>query len=181
MVLSSSTRSRDRRHVLPHPVIGAIGALTLAVVACSDVTAPLPREGAPEKLSFSTGSAFTGNTSWTVRGDTVVFQRDEWGGDGPQRYVVHVVPTAEAWRNFWSAAENAGVNKWRGSYVNESIADGEGWQLVLETRTSRIESGGYSAYPDNAGRKKNSRERTEAFTAFLAALYVLVGEPCECL
>ncbi|MGK2935889.1 MAG: hypothetical protein ACSLFE_11705 [Gemmatimonadaceae bacterium] len=111
-----------------------------------------------------------------MRGDSVVFERVEGGMDGsPERYVVRVVPTAEAWRVFWSAAENAGVNKWRESYMGRLIADAESWQLVLETRSSRIKSGGYAAYPDDAGRAHRG-SRTEAFKAFLAALYVIVGE-----
>lgn len=177
MVPSSSTRARDGQHAPRHLVIGAIGALTLAVAACTDVTAPLPREGAPETLSFSRESWGTPGLSWTMRGDTVVFERVEAGMDGsPERYVVRVVPTPEAWRAFWSAAENAGVPRWRGFYEDESWADGESWAFVLETPRDRIEARGYQAYPDARGRKHKG-VRTEAFSSLLSALYALVGEP----
>lgn len=175
MVQIRSSRVDGRPRTPPSPFSGAIGALALAVVACGEVTAPLPSEGPPRTLSFSTGSYFTGNTSWSLRGDTVVFERDTWQDGGFQRYVARAVPTAAAWRTFWSEAGSAGVDRWRDSYVNETIADGEGWRLVLETSASRIESGGYSAYPDAEGRKRDG-ERTAEFRVFLASLYMLVGQ-----
>lgn len=167
-------RRADSQHGRASAFGVVLASISLALSACSDLTGPLPKEGPPAVLELSLASVWVAPTSWSVRGDTVVFQRGWWEGEAAVP-VRRVVPTAEAWRGFWTAAHQAGVRRWRPSYRAENIADGEGWNLSLETQSARIESSGYAAYPDEAGRGHEG-ERTEAFRSLLVALYALVGE-----
>ncbi|MDQ3388427.1 MAG: hypothetical protein M3483_02865, partial [Gemmatimonadota bacterium] len=104
----------------------AILVSALALVACADATGPLPQEGAPDELGFSIGGYGVGSRSIEVRGDTVVFSQVPWGPQDPI-LTSRVVPTPDAWRAFWTAADRAGVRQWRPKYVAEGIVDGSGW------------------------------------------------------
>ncbi len=149
-----------------------VSMLVIASIACSDLTAPLPREGIPQEFEFSISGFGAPYYHWRVEGETVVFKKVEWGLAPSTR---RVVPTSDAWRAFWVAADQVGVGRWRSSYVAEGIVDGEGWGLRLVAGSARIESTGSNAYPDQSGRE-HEQERTADFQSFLSALYALVGE-----
>lgn len=155
----------------------ALLSAALALVACSDATAPLPQAGVPDALEFSMGGYFGGGTSVSLRGDTLVFFRTPWEWRPDMTIdTVRVVPTADAWRAFWSATSRAGVGRWRARYVAEEIADGTGWNLRIVAGGRRIESFGSNAYPDRLGLQRRG-EMTEDFRGFVAALGALVGQP----
>jgi hypothetical protein len=149
-------------------------AAALAVAACSDVFSPLPREGVPDAFEFSRGAYGSGSHGVEVRGDTVVYRRVPWEGDEPFTIdSVRVVPTAEAWRAFWDAADEAGVRRWRRQYT-ANVIDGAGYSLRIVADGREIESHGSNAYPDRLGRE-HEVDSTPDFEAFADAVGALVG------
>ncbi len=150
-------------------------ALMVLASACIDFTAPLQREGRPTTLQFSRGGFGAFSRSLQLRGDTVVAWRM------PPDYLpgrridsVRVVPSAEAWRAFWIAADNAGVRRWHTQYMAEGIVDGEGWSISLVSDGREITSSGSNAYPDARGRE-HELEVTAEFQSFATAMNVLAG------
>lgn len=153
-----------------------LGAL-LALAGCGDPVRVLPREGAPEALEFTLVGYESESYLVGTRGDTVVLRRIPWAArPGTRIDSVRVVPTPDAWRAFWSAAERAGVDRWRRRYVSERVVDGLGWELRIVAGGRTVESEGTNAYPDRYGRE-HEVEPTEEFEAFRAAVGALVGRP----
>ena len=151
-------------------------ALALAVAACADSIAPLPDEGRPEALEFSMGGYFGASTKVVLVGDTVVYTISyPWAPAMPAVIdTVRAVPSAESWQAFWNAMDRSGVNRWRGPYVAERIADGLGWELTLRTGGRTIHSSGTNAYPDHRGREHEG-ESTEEWKGAVDAILTLVG------
>ncbi|MEO7458310.1 MAG: hypothetical protein ABIY52_18775 [Gemmatimonadaceae bacterium] len=154
----------------------ALVITTVALTACLDTTAPLPDSGVPAALELSIGGFGGHSSALALRGDTIVMYRVPWDYV-PGRVIdtVRVVPTAEAWRAFWAAANTAGVNRWHSEYRADEIMDGLGWNLRLATGNREITSWGSNAYPDNSG-AAHKGEMTTEFRAFLTALDQLVGQ-----
>lgn len=167
----------------PHPIrrglrrllsSAALAGLVLAGACEGDAFGPLPREGAPDALRFSIGGFATDSREIEVRGDTVVYRRTSWDGRAPGVDSVRVVPTADAWRAFWDAADDAGVRRWRARYLAEGVVDGAGWTLSLVVDGRELHSVGSNAYPDHRGRE-HELEITPAFEAFVAGVGALTG------
>lgn len=156
--------------------IAALLGAALALAACGDATGPLPREGAPTELEFSIGGYGGASRIVRLHDGAVLALRTPWSWDGaPTTDTVRVVPTADAWRAFWAAAERAGVRRWRPSYMAEGIADGEGWGVRIVAGGVTIESWGANAYPDSRGREQEG-SRTDEFQEFVRALGTLTGQ-----
>jgi hypothetical protein len=156
-------------------VIAVLAAISTAFTACDNPLVPLPEEGAPDVLEFYLGGFGVDSREVEVRGDTVVYRRRSWGGPDVSIDSVRVVPTADEWRAFWAAAEDAGVGRWRRRYVAEGVIDGSGWGLRLRAGGETIVSEGSNAYPERSG-DENENEVTGAFRDFLDALGGLVGK-----
>jgi hypothetical protein len=151
------------------------GSLVLAA-GCTDSTAPLQREGRPADLQFSTSGFGAPSRMLELRGDTVVLRRTAWAWTpGAAIDSVRVVPSPDAWRAFWTAAEDAGVQAWRGGYVADGVMDGTGWTLRLMSSGRQIEAFGSNAYPDRRG-GKHDLEMPPEFGAFVTALNALAGQ-----
>jgi hypothetical protein len=153
-----------------------LSVLTAAlIVACGSPTAP-PQHGVPETFEFRIGGFGVGSRGLKLHGDTIVTVRVPWDyrPDMPLE-TRRVVPTAEAWQEFWAAARVAGVHHWRRRYVAPDIVDGTGWDLALESGGFRVASQGSNAYPDSRGRSHEG-DFTDGFRHFLAALRELTGE-----
>ncbi len=174
-MFSSMKHLRTRRLGV---LVAALAGIPLAALGCDDPMLALPREGAPEELRFSYGAYGGPSLAVELRKDTVVLRRGAWpdGNTPPAIDSVRVVPTADEWRGFWDAVEEAGVERWRRRYRAENIADGVGWQLRLRADGGTLESGGSNAYPDRSGREHKG-EQTPEFLAFMDALGDLVGRP----
>ena len=172
------SRSRRLRARVGAALAGAaLAGAALALGACDAATGPLPRAGAPADLEFSMGGFGTGSTFVESRADTVILRRVSWFGDPTQEQeVARAVPTAEAWRAFWAAAERAGVGEWKREYVAEGVVDGHGWSLRVVSGGHAIESSGSNAYPDRLGRE-HELEMTDDFRLFVDALGALVDTP----
>lgn len=163
-----------RGWLLRTSIAAVLAVAALAVAGCEDAVAPLPRDGVPDVLRFSMTGYGTGSAGVELRGDTVVYQRVPWNGDAPVAAdSVRVVPTAEAWRAFWDAADEAGVRRWRLRYASDAI-DGVGWNLSLEVDGRRILSSGVNAFPDREGDRIVDGP-TPDFDAFADAVGALVG------
>ena len=166
--------SRAQSHCT-HRAATILLTFALALIACSDTTAPLPHEGAPAALEFSIGGYGGGGSRVTLVSDTVVMWRvsPAWTPGTPID-TVRVVPDSAAWRAFWSATRQAGADQWRGQYNADGIVDGLGWDLRLVAGGGQIVSYGSNAYPDRSG-KKHEGDVTDDFRRFVAALSDLVG------
>jgi hypothetical protein len=153
--------------------IGPAAALLLlsATLACEDTLLPLPDATPPDALEFTTAGFGASTYVFEVRGDTVVARQGGWGSPAPVDSIRHV-PTAEEWRAFWDAVDEAGVRRW-GVYRNEDVVDGGGYTLRIEHDGVVLESSGSNAWPDQRGREHE--EVTEAYNRFRHALDVLVG------
>lgn len=149
-------------------------ALVLAA-ACIDTTSPLQHEGRPTVLEFSIGGFGAPSRQIELRGDTIVARRRPfiWVPNGPTDSV-RVVPTAEQWRAFWAAADEAGLQRWHTDYNAENIVDGEGWTIRIASVGREINSSGSNAYPDRNGREHEAQPTAE-WNAFKTALNVLAG------
>lgn len=153
----------------------ALGALGL-IAACGDATAPLQQDGRPSELEFSIAGFGSSSRFLQLRGDTVIVRRIPADfRPGVAIDTVRVVPSSEAWRAFWAAADNAGVKNWNAEYIAEGIVDGTGWGLRVVSNGRQIQSSGSNAYPDRNGRK-NDLGMTAEFRSFVTALNTLVGQ-----
>jgi hypothetical protein len=149
--------------------------LALAFAGCGDPTGALPREGAPDELSFSYGGFGSGSYTVELRGDAVVSWSQTWGVlSGTPVDSVRTVPTAQAWAAFWQAAEKSGVHRWRERYLAEGVVDGNGYSLRIVANGRVLESAGSNAYPDHLGRE-HELEMPDAYVEFVQALGVLAG------
>jgi len=147
------------------------------LASCDTVTAPLPDEGAPDELEYSAGGFGVGSAGVRLRGDTVVLVRMPWGArPGARPDSIRTVPAPQAWRDFWKAAANAGVRRWRPRYAAENVVDGSGWRLRLLASGTKVESTGSNAYPDRHG-FEHELDVPEEFEAFEAAIEALAGAP----
>lgn len=163
-----------RGWILRTSIAAVLSVVALAMAGCEEAVAPLPREGVPDVLRFSMAGYGMGSSGVELRGDTVVYRRVPWDGDEPTTVdSVRVVPTAEAWRAFWDAVDEAGVRRWRLRYLSEAV-DGVGWMLSLEAEGRRVLSSGSNAFPDRQGRQIVDGP-TPDFDAFADAVGALVG------
>jgi hypothetical protein len=147
----------------------------LLVGACSSATEPLRLSGPPDEFRFNLGGFGTEERVVELRNDTLLFHRRpfDWR-PGMRLDTLRMVPTAEAWRTFWTAAERAGLHRWQSRYIAEGVADGSGWSVRVVDGTRVIESTGSNAYPDRSG-KEHELDMTSDFRAFTDALGTLVG------
>jgi hypothetical protein len=150
-------------------------ATLLLVAGCGDPIAPLPDEGRPDVLEFSYGGFGIGSWHLELRADTVVYWTTNEGEPDPAHTHRNVVGTS-AWRDFWGAAERAGVHRWQERYVAEDVVDGNGWNLRLEVDGRMLESSGSNSYPDRRGRERELAMPDE-FRDFMSALQDLNGLP----
>ena len=148
----------------------------MALTRCDGPTAPLPREGAPDEFRFVYGGFTMEAVTVELEGTSVAMWRTSWDWrPGVAIDTIRSVPTEAAWREFWVAAERAGVRRWRPRYAAEGVLDGDGWTLRLAAGDFRLTSTGSNAYPDALGRE-HELEMTEAFQSFRSALGNLIGE-----
>jgi hypothetical protein len=163
---------RLRRSRLAPLIIAAV--VSASIVGCDDPAAPLPREGPPDELRFEWGGFVIDAVTIELHNDEVLMWTTPWSWTpGEPIDTVPVVPTAEQWREFWSAADAAGVRFWRSRYA-ANVVDGVGWTLRLVAGSLTVESTGANAYPDGRGRK-HELEMTAEFRALRAALGELAG------
>lgn len=154
-----------------------IPALTLVVAslaACGNPTAPIRLAEAPDEFTFSSGGFFAERHTYEVRGDTIVFRRSLPFQTPPVRVdSLRRIPSPDEWRRFWTAAEVAGVHRWKAEYRQPGVFDGEGFTLHLRAAGRTINTSGSNAYPDRRGVQRF--ETPVEFTGFVAAMDALIG------
>ena len=168
MISFSIPAARRRALLLAALVSAALGG-------CGDPAAPLAGKGAPEELEFRFYAYPAESRGVKVSHDTVVAWRvntDSYAANPVD--TVRVVPTAEAWRAFWAAADRAGVADWQGNYVAEGVLDGAGWALRMSAGGRLIDASGFNAYPDRDGREREHQMPAE-FRDFMNALDALAS------
>jgi hypothetical protein len=176
--MSTSNHSNIRHNFMSSLITGGrVGLLaTLAfAAACIDATSPLQHEGRPAVLEFSIDGYGAPSRQLELRGDTLVARKRPfiWVPNAPTDSV-RVVPTAEQWRAFWAAADEAGVQRWHTEYNAEQIQDGEGWIIRIASGGREINSWGSNAYPDRNGHEHEG-VRTAEWNVFKTSLNTLAG------
>ena len=147
-----------------------------AMTRCEAPLVPLPREGPPDELRFSYGGFAIDGVTVELQGSSVAMWRTPWNWQpGVTIDTVRAVPTEDQWREFWAAAERAGVQRWLPRYMAEGVVDGSGWSLRLAGGDFDLTSTGSNAYPDRRG-VEHELEMTEEFRSLRTALGNLVGE-----
>lgn len=144
-----------------------------AMLACSDSLLPLPEDGPPAEMRFSTGGFAASSYRLEVHGDSVLAWLYDWSTPAAVDSA-RAVPTPAQWTAFWEAARESGVPRWR-RYVQEGVVDGGGFSLRIEHDGRVLEASGSNAWPDERGREHH--EPTEAYQRFREALDQLVGRP----
>ena len=112
----------------------------------------LPSGVGPQVLHLYIGG-FPGSYFWVnLEGDQLIYRarrnvHDEEGF----RYVETkktIKPTAEQWRQFWKALDEAHTWQWRASYpAPPAMADGTQWSVELDWAGRRIGSSGDKNFP----------------------------------
>ena len=145
------TASHLRRSMLTH-VVSVSVALGATSLACENATAPLLPDEPPEELRFTTAGYGSGFTIIQLKDDVVEMWHVPWlWTSGQPIDTMRTVPTSQEWRNFWIAAERAGVRRWRARYEDRNVADGVAWTFRLVTGDFTLESSGSNAFPDALG------------------------------
>jgi hypothetical protein len=153
------------------PLVGAASARA----ACGAPRAPaFPEDAPPAAMQLSVGGFGSGQQEVTLRGDTVIVTRRPFVSP-EDATLARVVPSRDAWRAFWRAADAAGVRRWPSTCRNDRIVDGGGYTLELWYPGGRITSSGSNSYPQRDGRCNGDPGRTPEFSAFLAAVSQLIG------
>ena len=148
--------------------------LLAALSACASSTAPLPTEGPPTELAVSFGGFGYGSHGVRLVGrDTLRVVRRTWERAAAVESTF-VVPSAGAWREFWTSARAAGVGVWPSRCVDERIADGSGMEVRIVTEGRRVHTVMSNAWPRGSGRC-GGPEQTPEVRAFLAAVGTLIG------
>ncbi|GJG87170.1 hypothetical protein tb265_23510 [Gemmatimonadetes bacterium T265] len=167
--------SRDGRSI--YDLTGRVSALALACLAgaaCGDATAPLPTEGPPRELTYSTGGFAITLYNVRLAGDTVVFtSTTSRSGPEPIVLVTRRVPRAEEWRTFWRTVRDAGVSRWPGECYDHGATDGGTLDFVLAWDGTRRTGHYYAAFPSRDGTCANGDGASGAAASFRQAVFGL--------
>ena len=85
---------------------------------------------------------------------------------------VKVVPSAQAWENFWAEMNRIGVWGWRRVYDDGQTLDGCQWEFDLGNGEQSVKCFGSNQFPGG-----DDRETAKPFQEFVAAVARLVGQP----
>jgi hypothetical protein len=135
----------------------------------------IPRSGPPAELRFAIGGFPGGTQEWVLEGESLTYRAPDRMSGRPAAAPVQVIPSAEAWEDFWAACERAGVQRWGSSYPNPGILDGTQWELRIAGEGFELEAWGSNAYPDREGRSQEL-DSSRGFDDFVAAMERLVGD-----
>jgi hypothetical protein len=160
-----------------HSISRLFAGTLAACVACASASTAAPRfpdAEPPSAMRVHVGRQWIGTHDVTLRGDTLVVAFEPMmGSERPS--VTRVVPTADAWREFWRAAEGAGVRAWPRECRNPGIVDGGGFTLELAYGGERIEASGVNAFPRRDGSCRTDGVHSDELRDFLAAVSRLIG------
>ncbi len=122
--------------------------LLIAVVLGLGLTYSLQTKNAegylPTKLKVSL-IAFRGNITSMVW-DGNVLQFEKWVA-GTMTRKENITPSKEKWERFWKEMDAIEIWKWNSEYIDESLADGRSWEVLLEYGDKKIHSTGRNMYP----------------------------------
>lgn len=134
------------RYILPIAVFLEL-ALLPSLQATQMIDSEKPEKGweyLPTKLSLSS-YRFRGNVSLIV-GDGKVFQVEKTiGGKTVQKE--KITPSEESWKQFWKEMDAIGIWEWNKKYIEERLADGHSWEILLEYNDKKIHAMGRNMYP----------------------------------
>lgn len=151
----------------------ALAAVVLA--ACGDATAPLPTDGPPSELSYSTGGFVLTTYDVRLAGDTVVLTSATAANGAPALTTTRRVPSAAEWRAFWQTVRDVGVARWPAQCTDNSMADGGTVRFTLAWGGTRRTGTYYAAYPRGNGTCVNGYDESSGAVRFQTAVFTLTG------
>ena len=100
------------------------------------------------KIEFTIGGWDSYSTLILEGGKILVFPYPGFniGNDSPE---VNHSPSNEEWLEFSQSLDQLNVKNWKRSYNYQGIEDGTQWRLKIQTKSSKIDTGGSNAYPEN--------------------------------
>jgi hypothetical protein len=100
------------------------------------------------KIEFTIGGWDSSSTLILEGGKILVFPYPGFniGNDSP---AVNHSPSNEEWLEFSKSLDQLNVENWKRSYQYRGIEDGTQWHLKIQTKSSKIDTGGSNAYPEN--------------------------------
>ena len=106
-----------------------------------------PQEGRaylPTKLNILSASFRRKFTSTVWDGEALQFE-ESFVGQPPRKE--KITPSKKSWKKFWKEMDAIGIWKWNAEYIDNQLADGDSWEVLLEHGDKRIHSRGSNKYP----------------------------------
>lgn len=101
----------------------------------------------PDQLEFMIGGFFQGQYSVKYKDGKLLLGP----ANSPSRVsdygVIEVMPTPSEWKIFWHKVDQLQVWKWKKSYSNRDVLDGEQWSLRIKINGKTLASNGSNSYP----------------------------------
>jgi len=148
-------------------------AVCLAAASCSDPLTPTAA-GAPARLEYATVGFLAAYTTVRLDGATVVTVRTGYDNTGG-RVVTETrrVPSRAEWQAFRAAVNEAGVARWPRECGDRGIADGGGFEYVLDLDGTATAGLHVNAFPRAGG--GCASEYTEEARRFVGAVAAVAG------
>jgi hypothetical protein len=102
------------------------------------------REYLPTKLSVLSASFRRKVTSTVWDGEALQFEESVMG-QPPRKEKIR--PPEEGWKKFWKEMDAIGIWQWNAEYIDDQLADGHSWEVLLEHGDKKIHSRGSNKYP----------------------------------
>lgn len=173
-------RPHHQQRALAIAVLAAVALAAASSTACRDATAPLPTEGPPREMTFTTTGFISTTSDIHVYGDTVVLYTVSSAPTSsvpPGVTILQRVPTAEEWRTFWRTVHDVGVRRWPAECTDASGGDYSGFDYTLAWSDARRTGHYAGAYPTRAGACAGSYGPVGDAARFQNAVYTLAGLP----
>jgi hypothetical protein len=94
---------------------------------------------------------------------------------GVKHQPITITPTAEQWREFRAALEQAKVWRWKATYASPGIVDGTQWSLELKYADRSITTKGDNNYPGDSADAESHGNPGHLFRLYTDAMNKLLG------
>ena len=98
----------------------------------------------PTKLRVLSASFRRNMASMVWDGEALRFE-ETLVGEPPRKE--SLAPSEESWMKFWKEMDAIDIWKWKAEYMDNQLADGHSWEVVIEHGDKRIHSRGSNMYP----------------------------------
>ena len=98
----------------------------------------------PTKFSVLSASFRQNMTSMVWDGEVLRYE-ETLVGEPPRKQ--NLTPSKESWMKFWKEMDAIDIWKWKAEYMDNKLADGHSWEVLLEHGDKRIHSRGRNMKP----------------------------------